>query len=345
MNLSHQDDALYERYQVACDMTYRNTVDIFVLKAAYELGVFRHLASGPLNVSDLARVTESKENRLVKFTDLMIEMELLAKRDDGALELTEFARQFFLPPGDRNANLTMEPFVRYALTVMERYHLHLAEVVRGHMDFTALTPWPPKTRADSEFYEEIHRSNNYFIRKLICDESDLTGVRELVDVGGGNGDIAVALAAAHAELNVTLINLPSALDIVRENVAKHGLSKRISAVSVDMYREPYPECDAVLFARILYPFNAQVCAMLLGKAFAATRSGGRVLIADMLLREERGLANYDYLAHFLTSVGVDPAMMTFKNQDEYLEILPKIGYRDVRKTTRHGQVLYQAIKP
>lgn len=339
------NDSLYEQYQQACDMTFRNTVDIFVLKAAFELGLFRHLADGPRSIAELAELTGGRPNRLVKFTDMTVEMGLLEKTPEGALALTAFSRQFFLPPNESNENLTMEPFVRYALTVMERYHLHLASVIRGEMDFTALTPWPPKTREDSEFYEEIHRSNNYFIREIIRDEADFSGVTHLVDVGGGNGDISVAIAKKHPDLRVTLINLPSALEIVRDNVAKNGLSDRIEAVSVDMYREPYPECDGILFARILYPFNAQVCGMLLGKAFAALRPGGRVVIADMLLREERGITNYDYLAHFLTSVGVDPAMMTFKNQDEYFAVLEQLGFRDVRKVERHGQVLYQAVKP
>ncbi len=340
------DDALYEQYLRACDMTYRGTVDMFVLKAAYELGLFSRLAEQPQSAEDLAAATGSRLNRLVKFADMLVEMELLAKDAQGRLTLTPFARQFFLPPHPGNQNLTMEPFVRYAVTIMERYHVHLAKVIRGEMDFTALTPWPPKTRQDSAFYEEIHRSNNHFARALLVAEADLEGVTHLVDVGGGNGDIAIALAKRFPGIErITLVNLPSALDIVRDNVAAHGLTDRIAPVAIDMYREPYPACDAVLFARILYPFNAQVCAMLLGKAYAALSSGGRVIVADMLLRDERGLANYDYLAHFLTSVGVDPAMMTFKRQDEYFDVFQQLGFTAARKAERHGHVLYQARKP
>ncbi|MGQ9897940.1 MAG: bacteriochlorophyllide d C-20 methyltransferase BchU [Acidobacteriota bacterium] len=340
------EETLYEQYVRACDMTYRGTVDLFVLKAAYELGLFHHLAEQPQSVEALAAATGSRLNRLVKFTDMLVDMDLLAKEAEGRLALTPFARQFFLPPNPSNENLTMEPFVRYAVTIMERYHLHLAKVIRGEMDFTALTPWPPKTREDSAFYEEIHRSNNYFIRNLLVEEADLAGVAHLLDVGGGNGDIAIALAKRFPSLErITLINLPSALDIVRDNVAAHGLAERILPVALDMYRDPYPACDAVLFARILYPFNAQVCAMLLGKAQTSLSAGGRVIIADMLLRDERGLPNYDYLAHFLTSVGVDPAMMTFKRQDEYFDILQSLGFVEARKVERYGQVLYQARKP
>jgi len=340
-----RDDALYEQYLRACDMTYRGTVDMFVLKAAYELGLFSHLAGEPQSVEALATATGSRLNRLVKFTDMLVEMELLTRDAEGRLALTPFARQFFLPPNPGNENLTMEPFVRYAITIMERYHLHLAKVIRGEMDFTALTPWPPRTREDSAFYEEIHRSNNHFVRNLLVEEADLEGVTHLLDVGGGNGDIAIALAKRFPSIErITLVNLPSALEIVRDNVAAHGLADRIVPVALDMYRDPYPACDAVLFARILYPFNAQVCAMLLGKAQAALPSGGRVLIADMLLRDERGLANYDYLAHFLTSVGVDPAMMTFKRQDEYFDVFQQLGFVDARKVARHGHVLYQARK-
>jgi len=90
-----REEVLYEQYLRACDMTYRGTVDMFVLKAAYELGLFRHLADQPQSVEALAAATGSRLNRLVKFTDMLVEMELLAKDAEGRLTLTPFARQFF----------------------------------------------------------------------------------------------------------------------------------------------------------------------------------------------------------------------------------------------------------
>ncbi len=335
------DEALSCAMEKAYDMVFKGTVDFFVIKAAYDLDLFEAMAPGPRDVAALAEATGTVPPRLER---LLITMEQigLARAAEGAWALTPFAEQFFTAP-EQHRNMTMVPFVSYMVDLIQSYYANLADVTRGKLDFTSHVPHPPKTREDSVFYETIHRSNIHFVQRFLRDNANLAGVNRLIDVGGGIGDIAASLCDKHPDLNVTLINLPSALDLVRENAAARGLAERITPISVDMYREPYPKGDAVLFARILYPMNRQFCTMLLKKAYEALEPGGRVLIVDMVISDP-AKPNYDYLTHYLCGIGMNFSVLEFKDHGIYPELLKEIGFGEVSFAEGYDHVLYQAVK-
>ncbi|GAB4447115.1 MAG: C-20 methyltransferase BchU [Chloroflexi bacterium OHK40] len=337
-----RDDAeLFAATERAYEMVFKGTVDFFVIKAASDLGLFAAMADGPHPLAALAEATGSVPTRLER---LLITMEQigLARASEQAWALTPFAEQFFTAP-EQHRNLTMVPFVSYMSDLIQSYYANLAEVTRGKQDFTSHVPHPPRTREDSVFYETIHRSNIHFVLRFLRDAARVEGVRHLLDVGGGIGDIAAALCEHHPQLTVTLINLPSALELVRENVASRGLAERITPVAVDMYREPYPQADAVLFARILYPMNRQFCAALLKKAYDALPPGGRVLILDMVISDP-AKPNYDYLTHYLCGIGMHFSVLEFKDHQIYPELLAELGFTGVTRDEAYDHVLYQATK-
>ncbi len=336
-----QDHELLQATHRAYDMVFKGTVDFFCLKAAADLHLFEAMANGPRDLATLAQTTESVPARLEKFLITLEQIGLVAQQGD-QWELTPFTRQFFVAP-EQHRNMTMVPFVDYIANLVENYYVRMADVVRGQVDFTSLVPHPPRTREDSLFYETLHRSNIHFAVKLLREQAQLANARHLIDVGGGIGDIAAGICDQHPELKVTLINLPSALDLVRENVASRGLAERITPVAVDMYREPYPQGDAVLFSRILYPMNAQFCTMLCQKAYDALEPGGRILILDMIISDQEQ-PNYDYLTHYLCAIGMGFSVLEFKSHTIYPDVLRNVGFRDVQFHEAYEHVLYQAVK-
>lgn len=339
---SQSEDELLAGTDRAYDMVFKGTIDFFSVKAAFDLGLFDAMSSGAQSLEAIAEGTGTQAPRLEKFLITLKEIGLVSKVE-GGWALTPFSEQFFTD-AEHHRNLTMIPFVDYISSLVESYYMNLADVVRGKMDFTSLVPYPPRTREDNVFYETIHRSNVHFPIQLLREHAQLSGVDRLLDVGGGIGDISSALCEQFPELKVTLINLPSALDLVSENVAARGLADRISPVAVDMYKEPYPQANAVMFARILYPMNAQFSTMLLKKAYDALEPGGRVLILDMIISDPKK-PNYDYLTHYICSISMGFSVLDFKDHAIYSDLLRSVGFTDVTMNEAYDHVLYQAVKP
>ena len=67
----------------------------------------------------------------------------------------------------------------------ENFDLNMADAVRGKLDFKGEVPYPPISRDDNRYFEEIHCSNAYFAFKLLLEEANLDNAKSLVDVGVG----------------------------------------------------------------------------------------------------------------------------------------------------------------
>ncbi|HEX2911749.1 MAG TPA: C-20 methyltransferase BchU [Chloroflexia bacterium] len=336
------ESELLEATDLAYNMVFKSTTDFFCLKAAADLGLFEIMGSSAHSLENLAGATGSVPARLEKFLLTLRQIGLVTQHGV-EWELTPLSRQFFANPAERR-NLTLQPFLEYLSGMIENYYLRLADVVRGQVNFTSLIPYPPRTREDSIFYETLHRSNTHYPAKLLCEHAALHSSRRLLDVGGGIGDIAAELCQAFPQLEVTLINLPSAINLVNENVAAKGLDGRITTLALDMYREAYPQTDVVLFSRILYPLNPGLCSMLIQRAYDALIPGGRIVILDMNISDP-AKPNYDYLTHYLSGIGMDFSILDFKSHEVYPALLQKAGFGEVQFNAAYDHVLYQATKP
>ncbi len=332
---------LWQGSKTAYNMVFKGSVDLFCLKAALDLKLFEVMASGPQDVAALAQATGSVPLRLNKFLTALEQIGLVS-HNQSLWQLTPLAEQFFVDQTNHR-NLTMLPFMDYISSIIDTYYLNMAKVVRGELDFTSVVPYPPRTVQDSVFYETLHRSNTHFPIKILTENANLDGVKHLVDMGGGIGDIAIALCRKYPELKITLLNLPSAIGLVQENVAAAGLSDRIQAVALDMYREPLMKADAVLISRILYPMPAHFCEMVIRQAAQALEPGGRLILLDLNISDPQN-PNYDYLTHYLSAVGTDFAPMEFKDQSIYANILNRVGFGEISFFADYENILYQAVK-
>lgn len=119
----------------------------------------------------------------------------------------------------------------------------------------------------------------------------LAGAKEVLDVAGGAGSVAVALASQYPGMHLHLLELPGSLPIAERFIAQYGLSQRITCTGQDMFsNQPWPasgELDAVLFTNIFHDWDLAGCQLLAEKAFAALKPGGRVLIQEALLNDDQ----------------------------------------------------------
>lgn len=326
----------------ANELVFKGLVEFSCMKAAIELDLFTHLAGGSKDTAVLATETGSVPPRLGMLLETLRHMGVTAQKD-GLWSLTEMAEAMF-SPNPVEANMHMGPVAKAMAFLADDFYMGLADAVRGTKNFKGQVPYPPVTREDNLYFEEIHRSNAYFAIKLLIEEAKLDGVKSLVDVGGGIGDISAALVKQFPELDSTILNLPGAIGLVNENAAEKGVSDRLRGIAVDIYKDAYPETDAVMFCRILYSANEQLAAVMCKKAFDALKPGGRLLILDMVI-DDQEKPNFDYLSHYILGAGMPFSVLGFKEQSRYKDILESIGFTDVTMIRRYEQLLVQAVKP
>jgi len=172
----------------------------------------------------------------------------------------------------------------------------------------------------------------------------LTGVRHLLDAGGGSGCYSIALAEQYPELHATVLDLPAMCECAARYIAKAGLQSRIGVFSADMLRREWPiGYEAILLCNVLHDWSFETSADLVSRAFAALTSGGRILVHEMLLDDDG--AGPPTTAAFSLMMLLATWGQQFTREELY-SLFRQAGFRDFRTTPTHGYYsLVEARRP
>jgi predicted O-methyltransferase YrrM len=120
------------------------------------------------------------------------------------------------------------------------------------------------------------------------------------DVGGGDGRLAVALAAVGA--TVTTIDLPALVPLAARVVADAGAGDRVEVVGGDFFLDPLPASDTAVLSLVLLDWDTEARRRLLARVAASTK---RIIVVDRMGAPERPTAAFELLRslHLLVTVG------------------------------------------
>jgi hypothetical protein len=98
----------------------------------------------------------------------------------------------------------------------------------------------------------------------------------------------MAMARARPELTATIFDLPEVLPLTREYIAAAGMQQRVGVLPGD-YREAEfgHGFDLILLSSIVHSNSPALNTDLLRRCAAALASGGRIVIKDFLVNEDR----------------------------------------------------------
>jgi demethylspheroidene O-methyltransferase len=172
-------------------------------------------------------------------------------------------------------------------------------------------------------------ASQHAVSEQILAAIDLGACRHLLDVGGGNGSFAVAVAEKWPELRVTVADLPPVIAVAQQNIAAQGLEGRVDTVAIDFKRQQLPKGhDALSFVRILHDHDdADVC-QLLQAAAASLPAEGVLLIAEPLADSTAaGRLLETYFSMYLLAMGQG----RLRRQEELYSMLEAAGFHATRR--------------
>ncbi|KAM0891785.1 hypothetical protein ACQ4PT_026168 [Festuca glaucescens] len=153
----------------------------------------------------------------------------------------------------------------------------------------------------------------------------------LVDVGGGHGAAASAIASAFPHVKCTVLDLPHV-------VAGAPAHDNVTFIAGDMF-DYIPPADVVLLKWILHDWNDQDCVKILRrckKAIPARDAGGKVIVIDMVV----GSGGSQGIVSTETEVLLDGFMMCMdgieREEHEWRKIFVESGFTDYKISTTMG---------
>jgi cyclopropane fatty-acyl-phospholipid synthase-like methyltransferase len=181
--------------------------------------------------------------------------------------------------------------------------------------------------------------NQVYIRAMDCwreraeraaGKIDLSNVRKMLDIAGGAATYSIAFAKANPQLTSVVLDLPFPLEVATENIEKNGLTDRISTRAGSYWEAEYePDFDLVLISQVIHGLGYTQCAELIKRSVRALAPGGRMIISDSILAEDR---TYPYHAAlfsaYMLATTEQGQNYTFNEVREWMD---NAGLRNIRK--------------
>lgn len=157
---------------------------------------------------------------------------------------------------------------------------------------------------------------------------DLSGHQRLLDIGGGSGIYACAIAARHPHMRATVLDQAPVRTIAARLVAERGFAERVDVMAGNFLTDPLPgDHDVHLYSNVLHDWDEPEVRQLLAASSASLPSGGLLVIHDAFINADKTgpipVAEYSaLLAH--ASQGKCYAT------SEYEQMLQDAGFTDCR---------------
>jgi len=307
--------------------------------SADELQLFEELAKAPATPAEVAGRLKINRRAARALLGLLASAELLVQRD-GRYYLTEVSRNYLL----RSSPFYWGP----VLSMMRRVEISNASVLASLKAPEKASHWalgggdaPIDAWSEGHIAPELARHVAEYMNATalpaaltLAQRLDLSGAKRLLDVGAGSGCYSIALAQANSGLRCTLMDLKGMCDVALDYVGKAGLSQRIDACPLDMFREKWPTgYDAVFLSNILHDWDFETASMLVRKAFDALAPGGQILVHEMLLDDTHDGPARSAAFSFFMLLGTKGQQFT---ATELTSLFVKAGFEDAKVTPAHG---------
>lgn len=255
------------------------------LGAALELGLPWLLAAGPLDAAGVARTLGIPIGRCRWWLQMLEHIGLL-ERLPGGYAPSAGARRAILGSYSREswALLAAEERERFPTVVDLARRLALPESapapppggLEGYVQ--KMVEDPGRARAFTRMLYELHLP----LADALAGVLDMTGVRRMLDLGGGSGVMSLALLRRHPGLTSVVVDIDNVCAAGRQIAVENQLADRMTYLAADLVDGGLPgefdlalECDVGVYTKPLFT-----------KVRGALNPGGRFVIVDQLAETE-----------------------------------------------------------
>ncbi|HXJ32676.1 MAG TPA: methyltransferase [Candidatus Eisenbacteria bacterium] len=311
------------------------------LWAAASLGVADQLASGPKTRDELARAADAQPRALYRVLRALACLGVFAERADGRFENTpqsEFLRSD-VPGSVRD----------YVIFAGQPWHLAaFADILHS-----VRTGEPSGERAVGkplwEFFATDGEQGRIFNAAMtgiiggramaVRDAYDFSGVRTLVDVGGGHGLLLATVLAGNPSLHGVLFDQPHVVDGAGPTISRLGVQDRTAIVGGDFFRE-VPEGDAYVMSHIIHDWDDEPSVKILRTIRRAAEPGARLLLVEAVIPAGNAFSFGKILDLEMLAL---PGGLE-RTESEYRALLAEGGFRMTRIVpTRSSSEIVEAV--
>ncbi|MBI4587157.1 MAG: homocysteine methyltransferase [Planctomycetes bacterium] len=257
---------------------------------AVSLGLFDRLHDGPATAAELASALGCQEHALERLLGACAGLGLLAVEKGRWRNLSAAERLLRVRSPE-----TLSGYILYSDRILYRLWARLAEALRE-----GTHRWEQEFGRREGIFEHFFASEEDKLAFLAgmhgqgllsspaaAAAFDLSRFRQLVDLGGATGHLAIEACKRYPRLRATVFDLPPVVPVAQRYIRAAGLESRIDTASGDFFKDPLPPGDLYAAGRILHDWSEEKVRFLLKKIHDRLPAGGGLLICEKILNDQK----------------------------------------------------------
>jgi len=307
--------------------TIRGFQESRAILTAIELDAFTAAGEGATAAAAAARM-HTDERATEMLLNAMAALGLLEKRD-GVFHHTAVSARYLAAGSPDDARGAM----MHLAHLWPRWST-LTDCVRAGTSVARSAPRAGQDAWTEPFIAAMHRNARERAPHVVG-AVGATGVRRMLDVGGGSGAYSIAFALANPELKADVLDRPEVLGIAQRHIGQAGLADRVTTRPGDLRGDDLGSgYDLVLVSAICHMLGPAENQDLLRRCREALAPGGRLVIQDFILEEDKTTPKMAALFSLNMLVGTEGGASY--NESEYAGWMREAGFGEVKRIRLPG---------
>jgi hypothetical protein len=296
-----------------------------IVHAAAKVGIADQLSSGPKSAVEIAGPAGLHAPSLHRFMRTLSGIGILTERDGQRFALTPLGEALQTDaPGAARATLLSfgSPYFTRA------WEQTVYSLQTGKSGFTASAGMPmfdylAAHPDEAALFSQAMIGLNSAEPPAVADAYDFSAFDTIVDVGGATGNLLAEILSRHVGPRGVLFDRPHVVSDAPALLRARGVHDRVTIEAGDFFETVPTGADAYVLSHIIHDWTDDQCTTILGHCRRGLRSGGRVLIIEMVLPP----GDTPHLGKLY-----DMVMLVFpggqeRTEREYAALLDRSGFR------------------
>ncbi|MGK2309606.1 methyltransferase [Cutibacterium sp. V947] len=139
----------------------------------------------------------------------------------------------------------------------------------------------------AEVFNAVMQEITQQVAPLIAMNFPFPAGSDVLDIGGGTGELIRAILHQHSDMTGTLMDLPEVIEEAKSRKSSADIEQRLTYFAGDIFESIPAGHGLLLLARVLHDWTDQQCITLLHKVVQAMSPDSRLLVLERVIQPDR----------------------------------------------------------
>lgn len=271
--------------------SHRVTAVIYI---AAKLGIAERLREGPQSSGELAKATGADQHALRRLLTALSTVGICSEVDQDRFALTEMGAAL-----DSDADQSFKAWAIFEGEMLAKsWNGMLESIMTGKTaaqllglgnSFDLMSRSPENMRIFNAAMMDLTR----LVTPDILRAYNFDRISHLMDVGGGSGELAGAIAKQYPRIRATVFDLLRCAEAANTHLERAGVGARASFAAGDFFETIPTLADAIILKSVIHDWDDERSGVILRNCRKALPENGVLLLVERIMPEQLTVSDQD----------------------------------------------------